>query len=165
MRSNFRVAREKGDKVARRSQTREHFVNFKNATNVSAADSVARGASIYMQPRAKLGDRREREVEAGPRAFDWILTGGEKKFQFRRRVLWGATRRCHTWRDRIPHRSEILDGIAGHKSASGVGANYGSLLPWGKKQSYVRRREHARRILWINLRPCTREIRLFRLWR
>ena len=38
-------------------------MNFKNVINVSAADSVARGASIYTRPRAKLGDRRKREVK------------------------------------------------------------------------------------------------------
>lgn len=45
----------------RRSQTKEYFVNFKNVINVSAADSVACGVSIYTRLRAKLG---EREVKA-----------------------------------------------------------------------------------------------------
>jgi len=80
--SNFRMRnkRKKGSKAAKRSQTGEYFVNLKNATNVSAADSVARGTSIYMRPRAKLGDRREREIEAGASVRLNSLSG--KKFQF-----------------------------------------------------------------------------------
>ena len=66
------VTEKRGQDSGEGSQTRGNFVNFKNATNVSAADSVARGASIYMRPRAKLGDRvaKERSRDERERAFD-----------------------------------------------------------------------------------------------
>lgn len=57
-------------------------MNFKNATNVSAADSVARGASIYMRLCAKLGDRREREGEAVASVRLSSRWGGKRSSKF-----------------------------------------------------------------------------------
>lgn len=117
-------------------------MNFKNATNVSAADSVARGASIYMRPRAKLGDRREREVEAGA-SVRLNSRWGEKKVPISSQSSSGCDSTCD---DRIPHQSEILDGIAGSQISVGSWRELRESVAQ-KKRLYVRRRERAQRIL------------------
>lgn len=98
-------------------------MNFKNATNVSAADSVARGASIYMEPRAKLGDRREREAEAGrERSIEFSL--GEKKSSNFVVESYGVRRR---------------DGATRGDRASRIGVKY-----WTASPDTNQRRELAR---------------------
>lgn len=105
-------------------------MNFKNSTNVSAADSVARRASIYMRLRAKLGDRREREAEAVANVR-LNFRRGKKVPISSRSPSSGCAATGHIACGNS-HQSEILDGIVGHKSASRVGANYGESAA-GKK--------------------------------
>lgn len=157
------VVREKGDKVAGRGARRGSISRISKMPPMSARQTVLHAARLFICGRARNWAivAKERSRGERERSIEYSLGREKKEFQFR---LRGAATRRHTWRPHPALRWNIGRHRAGHKSASGVGANYGS-LPAGKKRLYVRRREQARRILWINLRPCARKMRLFGLWR
>lgn len=91
---------------------------------MSARQTVLHAVRLFICGRARNWAIVAREKSRPVRAFDWIPAGGKKKFQFRRRVLRGATAHVTTAsRIKVKYWTASPD----HKSASEVGANYGSL--------------------------------------